>query len=154
MSCATPSICILIDMHTIKSGGRLARGVWQKGQARIQGGGARVPCPPPHFLKEIRSISRGAGPPPPLSESLGVDFHSGFRQKIPGIHFYSGFREKKHMGGGMQFEILKNPGIDFYSGFRKKNPGIHFYSGFRGKKHKGGAIRNPKKSRYILMRYA
>ena len=56
------------------------------------------------------------------------------------------------MGGGVQFEILKNPGIDFYSGFREnaqggggcnwkspKNVGIDFYSGFR------------KKSRYILL---
>ena len=30
-------------------------------------------------------------------------------EKNPGIHFYSGFREKKHKGGGVQFEILKNP---------------------------------------------
>ena len=36
------------------------------------------------------------------------------------MHFYSGFRDKKHKGGGVQFEILKNPGIDFNSGFRKK----------------------------------
>ena len=67
------------------------------------------------------------------------------------MHFYivsSGFREKKHKGGGgVQFQILKNPGrsIDLnYSDFRKKNSGIHF----REKKHKGGgggAIRNPKK---------
>ena len=38
------------------------------------------------------------------------------------IHFYSGFREKNTRGGGgVQFEILRNPGIDFYSGFRKKS---------------------------------
>ena len=33
--------------------------------------------------------------------------------------------EKKNTrgGGGVQFEILKNPGIDFYSGFRKTSHG-------------------------------
>ena len=35
-------------------------------------------------------------------------------------------------GGGVQFEILKNPGIDFYSGFREKM-------------YKGGEIGNPPK---------
>ena len=79
----------------------------------------------------FRGGSRGGGARAPLSESLGIDF-------------YSGFREKKHKGGGggVQIEIQKNPGIDFYSGFREK-------------KHKGGggggAIRNPKKSRYRLL---
>ena len=57
----------------------------------------------------------GARAPPPPSENLGIDFYSGFR-KNPGIHFYSGFREKNHKGGGVQFEILRNPGIDFYRG--------------------------------------
>ena len=31
--------------------------------------------------------------------------------------------KKKHKGGGVQFEILRNPGIDFYSGFRKASQG-------------------------------
>ena len=69
--------------------------------------------------------------------------------------------EKNTRGGGVQFEILKNPGIDFYSGFRgNAQVGIDFYSGFRkkiqvytfivasGKKISwggGGVIRNPKK---------
>ena len=59
--------------------------------------------------------------------------------------------KKNTRGGGVQFQILKNPGIDFYSGFRKKiqvytsekkntrgvqfeilkKTGIDFYSGFR-----------------------
>ena len=61
-------------------------------------------------------------------------------EKNPGIHFYSGFREKKHKGGGVQFEILQNPGIDFYSGFRgNAQVGIDFYSGFR-KKNLMGAV--------------
>ena len=52
-------------------------------------------------------------------ENLGIDFYSGLK-KNPGIHFYSGFREKKHKGGGVQFEIVRNPGIDFYSGSRNR----------------------------------
>ena len=50
---------------------------------------------------------QGCLAPPPFSESLGIDFHSAFRKKNPGIHCYSGFREKKHKGGGVQFEILQ-----------------------------------------------
>ena len=66
--------------------------------------------------------------------------------------------KKTNGGGGVQFEILKNPGIDFYSGFRenaqggcnwkspKKNVGIDFYSGFRKTSQGGGgAILIPKK---------
>ena len=84
----------------------------------------------------------------------------------PGIRFYSSFREKKHKGGGVQFEILKNPGIDLYSGFRKKiqvytfivasekkntrgvqveiikNPGMDFYSGFRKTSQGGGGCKS------------
>ena len=78
---------------------------------------------PRKMIKMVRRVSRdhiiiymylftcvpmGGSTGPPLSESLGIDF-------------YSGFREKKTQGGGVQFEILKNPGIDFYSGFRKKS---------------------------------
>ena len=78
-------------------------------QGRIQGGGGRAP----------------------LSESLGIDFYSGFRKKNPGMDFNSGFREKNHK---VQFEILRKPGIYLYSGFReKKTPGMDFYSGFRKK---------------------
>ena len=61
----------------------------------------------------IRGGSRGGGGA--LSDSLGIDFYSGFRN--------SGFREKNSWGGGgVQFEIRKNQGIesiDFYSDFRK-----------------------------------
>ena len=46
-------------------------------------------------------------------------------------------RKKTQGGGGVQFEILRNPGIDFYSGL-KKNPGIHFIVASEKKKHKGG----------------
>ena len=49
------------------------------------------------------------GPGPPLSESLGIDFYSGYRKKNPGIHFYSGYRGNAQVG------------IDLYSGFRKKS---------------------------------
>ena len=73
-------------------------------QGRIQGGG-------------------GAAPPPPHSESLGIDFYTGFRKKSR-YTLYSGVREEKDKGGGVQFEILKIPGIDyFYSGFRKTSQG-------------------------------
>ena len=41
--------------------------------------------------------SRGGSRGGALSESLGIDFYSGFR-KNPGIHSYSGFREKTHGG--------------------------------------------------------
>ena len=77
------------------------------------------------------------------SESLGIDFYSGFRKKPQ---------------GGVQFEILKNPGIDFYSGFRKKTTrGVQFeiqkkiqvltFIVASEKMHKGGggAILIPKK---------
>ena len=47
-----------------------------------------------------RGGGKGALPPPPFSESLGIDIYSGFRK-------------------GVQFEILRNPCIDSYSGFRK-----------------------------------
>ena len=60
-----------------------------------------------YLITVCRGGSRGGGP-----GSLGIDF-------------YSGFREKKHKGGGVQFEILRNRVIDFYSGFREQ-------------KHKGG----------------
>ena len=40
----------------------------------------------------------GGGPGPPLSESLGIDFYSGYRKKYPGIHFYSGFRGNAQVG--------------------------------------------------------
>ena len=59
-------------------------------------------------------------------------------KKNPGIHFYSGFREKKHKGGGVQFEILRNPGIDFYSGFRKTIQVYTFIVASEKKKHMGG----------------
>ena len=65
-----------------------------------------------------------------FSESLGIDFYSGFRKKSRYTLFYSGFR-KKNLKGGVQFEILKNPGIDFCSGFRENA--------------QGGAILIPKK---------
>ena len=47
-----------------------------------------------------RGGSRGGagGPGPPLSESLGIDFYSGYRKKYPGIHFYSGFRGNAQVG--------------------------------------------------------
>ena len=83
-------------------------------------------------------------------------------EKNPGIHFYSGFREKKHKGGGVQFEILINPGIDFYSGSRDSKKSryrlqkkIQVYTFIVASEKKttrgGGAIRNPKKSRYRLL---
>ena len=69
-------------------------------QARIQGGGGQgCLAPPPHFLKEIRSISRGGGRPAPLSESLGIDFYSGFRKKIE-VYTFIVASEKKNTGGG------------------------------------------------------
>ena len=37
----------------------------------------------------------GAGGP---SESLGIDFYSGYRKKFPGIDFYSGFRGNAQVG--------------------------------------------------------
>ena len=40
---------------------------------------------------------------------------------------------KKTQGGGVPFEILKNPGLHFYSGFRENAQGG------------GGAIGNPPK---------
>ena len=40
----------------------------------------------------------GPGGPPPLSESLGIDFYSGYRKKNPGIDFYSGFRGNAQVG--------------------------------------------------------
>ena len=87
------------------------------------------------------------GPGPPLSENLGIDFYSGFKIIFSCIHFYSGFREKKHKGGGVQFEILRHPGIDFYSGFRKTNQVYTFIVAAEKKKHKGGVqfeiLRNP-----------
>ena len=43
----------------------------------------------------IRGGSRGGGG---LSESLGIDFYSGYRKKNPGIHFYSGFRGNAQVG--------------------------------------------------------
>ena len=61
------------------------------GQARIQGGGARVPCPPL-----------------PFSESLGRTFTVA-SEKNPGIHFYSGFREKNTRGGA-----IRNPNKSKY----------------------------------------
>ena len=58
-----------------------------------------------HIQGRIQGGGGGWGARAPLSEILGIDF-------------YSGFREKNTMG--VQFEILKNPGIYFYSGFRNK----------------------------------
>ena len=50
------------------------------------------------------------------------------------------------MGGGVQFEILKNPGIDFYGGFIKKIQVYTFIVASEKKTQRGGAIRNPKKT--------
>ena len=41
-----------------------------------------------------------------LSESLGIDFYSGFRKKIQ-VYTFIVASGKKHKGGGVQFEILK-----------------------------------------------
>ena len=68
-----------------------------------------------------RGRGGGGGPGPPLSETLGIDFYSGFRKKIQVYTFIVASEKKKHKGGGVQFEILRNPGIDFYSGFREKS---------------------------------
>ena len=67
------------------------------------------------------------------------------------VYFYSGFSsgEKTRGGGGVQFEILKNPGIDLYSGFREnlssppekyprnRTPGTFFFLNLVGKKTRG-----------------
>ena len=119
---------------------------------------------------ESRRGSRGGGgarvpwPPPPFSESLGIDFYSGFKKNIQQAYTFIVASDKKKQGG-VQFEILRNPGIDsseriqvytFIVAPQKKtkqggvggggvqfeilkNPGIDFYSGFR------------KKSRYTLL---
>ena len=47
--------------------------------------------------------------------------------------------EKKTQGGGVQFEILKNPGIDFYSGFRKKIR-VYTFIVTSEKKTQGGGV--------------
>ena len=88
--------------------------------------------------------------PPPISESLGIDFYSGFRKKIQ-VYTFIVASEKKTTRGGVQFEILRNPGIDFYSGFRKKIQVYTFIVASEKKTTRGGAIRNPKKSRYRLL---
>ena len=57
-----------------------------------------------------------------LSESLGIDFYSGFRKKSSYTLLWWIQRKKPQKGGGgVQFKILRNPGIDFYSGFKKKS---------------------------------
>ena len=55
------------------------------------------------------------------------------------------------MGGGVQFEILRNSGIDFYSGFRKNFQVYTFIVASEKKNTRGGAFRNPKKYRYRLL---
>ena len=106
------------------------------------------PCPPPHFLKEIRSISRGGG----AGLSLGIDFHSGFRIFFQVYTFIVASEEKKHKGGGVQFEILRNPGIDSYSGFRKIQV-YTFIVASEKKNTRGGGVQFEilKKSRYRLL---
>ena len=69
-------------MCTLEAGLKLIEdkvGLIEDEQGRIQGGGP-------------------GGPGPPLSESLGIDFYSGYRKKYPGIHFYSGFRGNAQVG--------------------------------------------------------
>ena len=57
-----------------------------------------------------------------IVKNPGIDFYSGFRNKIQ-VYTVIVASEKKNTRGGVQFEILKNPGIDFYSGFRKTSQG-------------------------------
>ena len=52
-------------------------------------------------------LAAGADPGGPLSESLGIDFYSGFRKKSTFI-----------------VASEKNPSIYFYSDFRKKIMGV------------------------------
>ena len=59
-------------------------------RGRIQGGGGRG----------------GPAPPPPLSESLGIDFYSGFRKKIQAYTFIVASEKKTQGGGG---GAIRNP---------------------------------------------
>ena len=107
-------------------------------QARIQGGGGGQGCLGPPIFWNILDLYPGGGGGPPLSESLGIDFYSGFRKKIQVYTFIVASEKKKHKGGGgVQFEILRNPGINSYSGFRKKSR-YTLLEASEKKKHKGG----------------
>ena len=50
------------------------------------------------IIVRVQGRIQGGGPGPPLSESLGIDFYSGYRKKNPGIDFYSGFRGNAQVG--------------------------------------------------------
>ena len=88
-----------------------------------------VIAPPPLPQALIQGGGQGClPPPPPFSESLGIDFYSGFRKKNQ-VYTFIVASEKKTQGGGVQ---------DFYSGFRKKIQVYTFIVASEKKNTRGG----------------